>query len=68
MTDLPPGYDAWRLSAPEFANIGETEGEPCNRFPEPDGDEPRGYKPTRCDGVMVMDDETLVCSVCGEAA
>ena len=63
-----PNYDAWKLSAPECADIGTDEGDPCNRFPEPDEDQPRGYRPTRCDGEMVLDDGELVCNVCGELA
>lgn len=65
-----PGYDAWKLSPPDDSDgVGEEEGQPCNRFPEPDGDEPRGWRPTRCDGNMVEDgDEGLVCDVCGAQA
>ena len=48
-----PSYDVWKLSAPENNEIGSEEGQPCNRFPEPDEDAPRGHMPTRCDGEMV---------------
>ena len=63
-------YDDWRAPVPECADIGTEEGDPCDRFPEPepDEDQPRGYRPTRCDGEMAMDDGELVCSVCGELA
>jgi len=61
-----PGYDAWKLAAPDDeCSIGEEAGQPCNRFPEPDEDQPRGYRPTRCDGTMVPDDGYLICDVCG---
>jgi len=64
-----PGHDAWRLAAPDDeCSIGEEEGQPCNRFPEPDEDQPRGYKPTRCDGTMVFYVGYIVCDVCGEQA
>ena len=64
-----PGYDAWKLAAPgDEHSIGEEEGEPCNRFPEPDEDQPRGYRPRRCDGTMGNDDGYIVCDVCGEQA
>ena len=52
---------------------GTKEGQPCLRYPEPDGDEPRGHKPKPCDGVMVEQyedaDRHLVwteCDICGE--
>jgi len=61
-----PGYDAWRLAAPgDECSIGEEDGEPCNRFPEPDEDQPRGYRPTRCDGTMENFEGYLICDVCG---
>ena len=61
-----PGYDAWRLAAPDDeCSIGEEEGEPCNRFPEPDEDQPRGHHPARCGGTMIPDDGYLICDVCG---
>ena len=60
-----PGYDAWKLAAPDDeCSIGEEEGKPCNRFPEPDEDQPRGYRPTRCDGTMVYEDvENCSCHI-----
>jgi len=62
-----PGYDAWRLAAPgDECSIGEEEGDPCNRFPEPDEDQPRGYRPTRCDGTMIRADvENCLCDMDG---
>ena len=55
MIALQASYDAWRLSSPddESAEIGTEDGQPCNRFPEPDEDQPRGYRHKRCNGVMV---------------
>lgn len=48
-----PGYDAWKLSGPDDAvTIGTDEGDTCNRIPEPDEDQPRGYRPKPCQGVM----------------
>ena len=56
-------YDKWRLSAPEDDRheIGSHEGETCGRYDEPDEDEPRGYRPKPCEGVMADD----VCDTCG---
>ena len=72
MIALPASYDAWRLSSPddESAEIGTEDGQPCNRFPEPDEDQPRGYRPKRCNGVMVYcdGDKCNVCDACGETA
>jgi hypothetical protein len=68
---LPRNYDAWRLSGPDdtAGGVGEEEGQPCNRFPEPHEDAPRGHKPVRCVGDMVEDDDgVLACDVCGEVA
>ena len=51
-----PDYDAWKLSAPDDDRneIGTDEGQPCNRYPEPDEDAPRGYRPRPCGGTMVI--------------
>lgn len=50
---LPATYDAWRLSPPDDGDsIGIEEGDTCNRLPEPDEDQPRGYRPKPCQGVM----------------
>lgn len=50
-----PGYDAWKLEAPEDQRhaIGEEEGCPCGRILEPDEDAPRGHRPQPCPGTMV---------------
>jgi len=62
-----PGYDAWKLSGPdETPLIGTEEGEDCNRYPEPDEDQPRNYRPRRCNGIMQDDDGVIVCDTCGE--
>lgn len=62
-------YDAWKLSGPdETPEIGTEEGDPCNRYPEPDEDQPRGYKPKRCRGMMENVDWIFVCATCGEVA
>jgi len=62
-----PGYDCWRLSGPdETPLIGTEEGDDCNRFPEPDEDQPRHFRPRRCNGIMKDDDGVIVCDTCGE--
>ena len=67
--NMPRGYDAWRLSGPdETPQIGVEDGQTCNRFPEPDEDMPRGYKPRRCTGEMISDDGVIICDTCGELA
>lgn len=72
MTGLPAGYDAWRLSTPEDdrVDIGIEVGDPCNRYPEPDEDMPRNYRPRRCRGVMYLDSTygDIACDACGEIA
>ena len=69
MTTLPRDYDAWRLSGPDEGDaVGLEDGEPCNRFPEPDEDMPRGYRPKRCKGTMEDVDGFYVCDICGEIA
>ena len=47
--------------------IGQEEGETCGRYPEPDEDAPRGYKPKPCKGVMLneIEWEPSMCQVCG---
>ena len=63
VTALPRDYDTWRLSAPEYEQIGTEDGEVCNRYPEPDEDQPRGYRPRRCNGEM----QDGSCDICGES-
>ena len=48
--------------------IGHEDGETCGRYPESDGDEPRGYKPNPCKGLMNLDerDGMICCDTCGE--
>ena len=52
--------------------IGTEDGETCGRYPEPDEDMPRGYKPKPCDGTMnrtcTFDDRLIACDTCGEIA
>ena len=58
----------------ERQEIGTEEGQPCLRYPEPDEDQPRGYKPEPCDGAMMLRSEGaesyytiwLECDICGE--
>ena len=66
MRVLPASYDAWRLSGPDDdrIEIGMEEGETCNRLPEPDEDEPRGYRPRPCGGLMVETHGVIVCERC----
>ena len=69
MTGLPRDYDAWRLSGPdEDDRPGEYEGETCNRFPEPDEDQPRNYRPRRCQGMMTTEAGRIDCDTCGANA
>lgn len=50
-------YDDWKLAGPDDdrREVGAEEGQPCMRYPEPDEDQPRGYKPTPCPGTMVIE-------------
>jgi len=69
MNALPRDYDTWRLAGPDdFDSIGTEDGEPCNRFPEPDEDAPRNWKSQRCDGAMQEYDGTTACDSCGALA
>lgn len=70
MNALPRNYDAWRLSNPadESDEIGVEDGQTCNRYPEPDEDAPRGWRPRPCGGLMVEQDGAVVCESCGEVA
>jgi hypothetical protein len=63
------GYDAHILQGPpEYDPPGNEVGETCNRYPEPDEDAPRGWRPTPCSGSMVDDDGYVICDTCGEMA
>ena len=48
--------------------IGNEDGETCNRVVPPDEDAPRGYKPKPCAGVMYYGEisEFTFCDTCGE--
>ena len=62
-------YDAWRLQGPpECEKVGTCPGEECGRYPEPDEDQPCGYRPRPCNGTMVSDDVDVWCDTCGEPA
>jgi len=63
-------YDEWKLDTPDRPDEpGHEVDAVCNRYPEPDEDAPRGYKPKPCKGVMSYDprDAELCCDTCGEA-
>ena len=73
MNLLPPGYDVWRLRGPdEHDEPGTEPGEVCGRYAEPDGDEPRGYRPKPCAGTMKnsfeLESPWVECDTCGEVA
>lgn len=64
-------YDDMILRGPDEPNeIGAEDGDTCGRYPEPDEDMPRGYKPKPCDGQMMLenDGEAVSCAICGEIA
>ena len=63
-----PDYDAWKLASPDddLHAVGTEDGKTCGRYPEPDEDAPRGYRPKRCKGVMVDLNGLTVCDTCGE--
>ena len=64
-------YDEMILRGPdERPEIGTEDGETCGRYPEPDEDAPRGYKPKPCSGLMLFEhsSENTRCSLCGELA
>ena len=48
--------------------IGNEDGETCNRVVPPDDDAPRGYRPKQCSGVMYLDCTygDYHCDICGE--
>jgi len=65
--NLPSNYDAWRLAGPdEHHEIGTEDGDTCGRYPEPDEDQPRGFRPRRCTGVMQKWRGEIECDMCGE--
>ena len=59
---------------PERHEIGNKYGETCGRYPEPDEDQPRRYKPAPCMGEMLLRKEGAEyykstwaeCDTCGE--
>lgn len=63
-----PGYDEWKLRGPDDVDeIGTHDGDVCNRFPEPDEDAPRNYRPRRCGGTMRQTEEHFFeCDCCRE--
>ena len=72
-----PGYDAWKLSAPEQGDaLGVHEGEECNRLDEPDEDAPRNWRARPCKGTMIVRQEGaeyhetawVECDTCGATA
>lgn len=61
-------YDEWRLRGPEERHeTGVEDGQPCERFPEPDEDMGRA-RPRRCTGTMVADEDGVCCDTCGATA
>ncbi len=64
MTDL----DRLTANPPDDPHqIGQADGETCNRVHEPDDDAPRNYRPKPCTGVMVDAIGAWVeCDSCGE--
>ena len=68
MNLMLPNYDAWALRGPdEQQEVGTEHGDPCKRYPAPDGDEPRGYRPKPCTGMMDNNEGYIICDTCGEA-
>jgi len=62
-------YDDMILRGPEERNeVGTEDGDTCGRYPEPDEDMPRGYKPKPCAGVMMDWANGIKCDTCGEIA
>ena len=58
----------------EYTELGSENGHTCNRYPEPDEDQPRGYRPRPCNGEMVevfcrnTGESWIECDTCGEIA
>ncbi|MFG6573182.1 hypothetical protein ACGYLO_16435 [Sulfitobacter sp. 1A13353] len=48
--------------------IGTEDGETCGRYPLPDEDAPRWWKPKPCKGEMTTEGGFVVCDTCGEVA
>lgn len=61
-------YDRLTANPPDEPHeIGHEEDETCGRYPEPDEDQPRGYRPKRCRGRMDSIGNGLYeCDTCGE--
>ncbi len=70
MNLMLPNYDAWALQGPEEQHeVGTEPGDDCGRYAEPDGDEPRGYRPKPCTGEMaIYNGVGIACNFCGEMA
>jgi hypothetical protein len=63
-----PNYDAWALRGPEEQHeVGTEWRDICNRYPEPDEDQPRGYRTKPCTGTMYNNEGDIICDTCGEA-
>jgi len=63
-------YDRLTANPPpdEPHQIGHEEGDTCGRYPEEDEDQPRGYRPKPCQGVMWVDPDDCIfrCLRCNE--
>jgi hypothetical protein len=73
MNLMLPKYDEWALRGPEEQpEVGSENGDACNRYAASDGDEPRGYRPRPCYGIMVYSssqpERWIECNTCGEMA
>jgi hypothetical protein len=69
MNLMLPNYDAWALRGPDEQNeVGTEDGDDCGRYAEPDGDEPRWYRPKPCYGTMDNNEGVIVCNTCGREA
>jgi len=65
--NIAADYDQWRLRGPDEPHlIGMDAGDECGRYPEPDDDAPRGYRPKPCRGEMIEQHGVTVCDTCGE--
>ncbi|QDP60512.1 MAG: hypothetical protein Unbinned338contig1000_5 [Prokaryotic dsDNA virus sp.] len=69
MNLLLPAFSRFALASPDEPHqIGTQDGELCNRLPEPDEDQPRGYRHKPCTGTMECNEGYVICDVCGEEA